>query len=50
MRCQNSHMMKQAVFDAFHIIGSGLWMLRGITLKVYEYIPLWYFINYLYLS
>ena len=23
--------------DTFHIVGSGLWSLWGITLKVYEY-------------
>jgi hypothetical protein len=31
MKCQNSHMVKPAVFDVFHIVGSGLWR---ITLKV----------------
>ena len=31
------HGEKPAVFDAFHFVGSGLWTLWGITLKVYEY-------------
>jgi hypothetical protein len=31
-------MVKLAVFDAFHIIGSALWTLWGITMKVYEFI------------
>jgi hypothetical protein len=30
-------MVKPVVFNTFHIVGSGLWMLWGITLKVYEY-------------
>jgi hypothetical protein len=29
---------KARLFNAFHIIGSGLWTLWGITLKLYEYI------------
>jgi hypothetical protein len=36
------------VLDAFHIVGSELWMLWGITLKVYEYIRIQYLLNYLY--
>ena len=31
------------VTDAFHIVGSRLWTLRGITLKVYEYVRVRYF-------
>jgi hypothetical protein len=31
-------MVKPAVFDAFHIVGSGQWTLWEITLKVYEYV------------
>jgi hypothetical protein len=30
-------MINPAVFNAFHVVGSGLWTLWGITLKVYEY-------------
>jgi hypothetical protein len=37
-KCQNSHVAKLAVFDAFYIDGSGLWTSWGITLKVYEYV------------
>jgi hypothetical protein len=36
-------MVKPAVFDSFHIIGSGLWTLWEITLRVYEYIQVQYF-------
>jgi hypothetical protein len=30
-------MVKTVMFDSFHIVGSELWTLWGITLKVYEY-------------
>jgi hypothetical protein len=35
--CQNSHVVKPVVFDAFFIVGSRLWVLWGISLKVYGY-------------
>ena len=34
---QNSHMVKLVVFDNYHVVGSRMWSLNGITLKVYEY-------------
>ena len=37
MRFQNVHVMKSVVLDPFHIVGSNLWALWGITLKVYEH-------------
>ena len=33
---------KMDVFNYFHIIGNGLWTLWGITLKIYEYMHVWY--------
>jgi hypothetical protein len=33
-------MEKPVVFDTFHIVGSGLWTLSGITLELYEYVRL----------
>ena len=47
MRCQNSHMVKLVVFNAFHIIGSRLWTLWRISLKIYEYVQVWYFLKLL---
>jgi hypothetical protein len=29
-------MVMLTVFDTFHIVGSGLWKLWGIALKIYE--------------
>jgi hypothetical protein len=43
-------MVKPAVFDALHIVGSVLWTLWGTTLKVYEYVRVRYFLNYLHVS
>ena len=37
MRCQYSHMVKPPVFDAFHIVGSGLWTFVGLV---------WYYRDY----
>ena len=34
----------------FHLVGSGLWTLWRITLKVYEYVRVRYFLNHLYVS
>ena len=39
-----------AVFNAFHIFGSGLWSLWGIALKVYEYEHGIFLKNHLYVS
>ena len=48
MRCQSSHMANPAVFDVFHIVGSGLWMLGGgVIFKVYEYVQVQYFFKFL---
>jgi hypothetical protein len=35
-------MVKPAVFNAFHMVGSGLWMPWWIILKVYEYVRVRY--------
>ena len=43
---QNSHIVKPVVFDAFHIVGSGLRTIWGITVKAYEY-EYGIFLNYL---
>ena len=45
MRCQNLHMVKSGGLDAFHAVGSGLWTILRITLNVYEYVRVRYFIN-----
>ena len=42
MRRQNPHMVKAVVFDAFYIVGSGLWTLWEISSKVYEYVTVRY--------
>ena len=29
--CQNSHMIRPTVFDAFHIVGNGVWTLCDVV-------------------